>query len=172
MSEVIQKIEALNDEQVCKVNLWLIDELKEKAKREDSFESKLEVSSEEYLRDFIDALEDRDIRKLSKEWKANENIVAIAKNFLLMLASEEAYSEEVKEAIQAVGKTRPIVDTIALLSALKTEIGIGLIIFLSLRFIIRFKIVKDEDGRGRIKFEFEIGKKGILIDAIKNLLKR
>lgn len=171
MSELIQNIEALDDEQVCKVTLWMIDELKEAAEKEGSFEGKLEVSSEEYLRDFIDALGEEDIRKLSEEWMTDENIVTVAKNFLLMLASDKTYSEKLKEAIQAVGRTRAIGDIIALVSALKEEMGIVLIIFLALRFRIRFKVVTDEDGKLRSEFKFEIGKKGILIDFLKNLLK-
>lgn len=169
MLEVIQKIEDLNDEQVCKVALWLIDELKDRVEKEGVFEGKLEFSSEEYFNDFIDAL--GDIQELPKKLKVNENILLIARNFLLTLATDKVYTENLVKAIREVGKTRPIGEAITLLSALKTEIGIGLIIFLALRFKVWIKVVKNDDGKNKVEFEFEIGKKGVFIDALKNLLK-
>lgn len=172
MSELPHEIETLNDAQICKAALWLIDGLKEEAVKEGDLGDKFDDISPKSLKVFIDDLGEKDIHEVSEEQLTDKDVVTVAKNFLLMLAREDKYSDEVKNAIQASRKTRVVGETIALLSALKTEIGVGIILILSLRSMIRFKIIRTEEGKKRIEFEIEIGKKGLLSDTLKGLFRK
>ena len=167
-------INNLTDGQICKISLWIIDELKEKAEEQVAFKQDVYTDKEIDENVFNVLIGETDSRNLFKNWDNDNDSILFARKLIDLLLLEHQFKTVIEETIQNVKKTRWVEEINPLVTVLSDTIPLWLLLYFSLKFNIKFKIGKSQDANNKtekkIEFELDIGKKSSLKDFLASFI--
>ncbi len=169
--ELIDRLEKLTDEQICKAALWFIDDLKEYAQKETGFPQHPSYDKNNCLDALFQTLGDSDSLQIVRKWEDQKKALLFSRHLLGILATDPSYTKDLEEMVESVGKTRMGGEITTLLDTLKDTIPLWLILYLSLKFKIRFKVENEQKEKRRFEFEVEFGKRESLKEFLNTIFK-